>query len=178
MNVQMSLSPDGPRVIGNLWPLYQHDVSAFERTAPNRHGIFNDDEGVATLDQHVNSLRSWWNEPESIFPYLIEVDGAPAGFNMVVARDRLPAGIDADFVVHEFFVLHAYRGTQVAERAAIDGFERHRGSWEVVTWVNNVRAIAFWRRVIGRYAPDRWTQDEAPDHPWGPRIRFRFDYGQ
>lgn len=39
------------------------------------------------------------------------VDGAPAGFNMIAARSRLlPQGIDADFVVHEFCVLHPYRG--------------------------------------------------------------------
>ncbi|QDU83765.1 hypothetical protein Pla163_08660 [Planctomycetes bacterium Pla163] len=175
-NVQLELATaDRAQVITNLWPLYQHDVSAFERTAPNQHGIFNSDEGVVSLDEHANSLGPWWNDPESLFPYLIEVDGAPAGFNFVAARDRLPSGIDADFVVHEFFVLHAYRGTEVAERAAIAGFERHSGSWEIVTWVDNVRAIAFWRRAIGTFTAQRFSEDTAIDHPWGPRVRFRFD---
>ena len=64
----------------------------------------------------------WWREPESLFPYIILVDGYPARFNLVAARSRLPDGIEADFMVHEFFVLHGYRGKGVAERAAIEGF--------------------------------------------------------
>ena len=88
-----------------------------------------------------------------LFPYLILVDGCPAGLNMVAARSRLPQEIDADFVVHGFFVLHAFRGKGVAERAATEGFDRHRGKWEVVTYPTHARSIAFWRRVVSSYRP-------------------------
>lgn len=177
MNVDLRLSADGRRVIENLWPLYQHDVSEFDGAVPNRHGIFSDDDRTTTLARHAESLEPWWRDPASLFPYLIVADGAPAGFNLIAARPRLPEGIPADFVVHEFFVLHAYRGRRVAERAAIQGFERHRGVWEVVTYPAHRRAIAFWRRAIGRSTSMRFSEAEI-DHPWGRRVTFRFDNGQ
>jgi predicted acetyltransferase len=175
MSVELRLSTkDEARLIGNLWPLYQHDLSEFDGAIPNRHGVFNDDEAVSTLAEHAKSLDPWWSEPDSLFPYVILVDGSLAGFNLVAARSRLPRGIDADFVVHEFFLLHAYRGNSAAERAAIAGFDRHRGKWEIVTYPAHGRAIAFWRKVVGRYTTMRFSEEEL-DHPWGRRVSFRFD---
>ena len=176
MNVELRLSDKGDsHIIKNLWPLYQHDVSEFDSSlVPNRHGVFSGDDGVTTLARHADGQESWWRDPASLFPYLILVDGIPAGFDLVAARPRVPSGIDADFLVHEFFVLHACRGKGVAERAAIGGFERHRGLWEVVTWPTHARAIAFWRRVIGSYASSGHAEEEV-DHPWGRRVAFRFD---
>ncbi len=126
MKVELTLhAHDNARIIKNLWPLYQHDLSEFDGAVPNRHGIFSDDDEVTTLTEHVDSLDSWWGDPVSLFPYLIVVDGSPAGFNLIAARSRLPAGITADFVVHEFFVVHPYRGGFTAEQAAMQGFNQH-----------------------------------------------------
>ncbi len=175
MKVELRLSAaEDAQVIRNLWPLYQHDLSAFDGAVPNRHGIFSDNDETTTLMEHVASLDPWWRDPASLFPYLIVVDGSPAGFNLIAARSRLPAGIQADFVVHEFFVLHAYRGSAAAESAAVAGFERHRGEWEVVTYPTHQRAIAFWRRVVSRYMSMRFLVDEV-SHPWGQRVSFRFN---
>jgi len=176
VNIEVKLSDDADAyIIKNLWPLYQHDVSEFERTLlPNRHGLFGVDDSVTTLARQADGQDPWWTEPESLFPYLILVDGYPAGFNLVAARSRLPDGIEADFIVHEFFVLHAYRGKGVAARAAIEGFNRHRGKWEVVTWPTHARAIAFWRRVVISYTSSGHSEQEV-DHPWGRRVAWRFD---
>lgn len=174
IELKLSDAEDGYQV-KNLWPLYQHDVSRFERgIAVNRHGLLGADEGVRTLAEHGEELATWWREPGVLFPYLIVVDGMPVGFNFVAARPRIPVGVDADFVVHEFFLLHAYRGGIVAEEAAAQGFDRHRGKWEVVTWPTHLRAIAFWRRVLGRHAHGGFEEGEI-DHPWGRRFAFRFD---
>ncbi|MEZ4681688.1 MAG: hypothetical protein R2932_46495, partial [Caldilineaceae bacterium] len=106
MNVELRLSTnEDAQVIRNLWPLYQHDLSAFDGALPNRHGIFSDDDNLTTLAEHVTSLNPWWRDATALFPYLIVVDGLPAGFNLIAARSQLPAEIQADFVVHEFFVL-------------------------------------------------------------------------
>lgn len=129
---------------------------------------------MKTLAEHGASLDPWWTDPEALFPYLIREGGRPAGFNLIAARPRLGAGIDADFVVHEFFVLHAYRRKGVAERAAIHGFDRHRGTWEVVTYPTHRRGIAFWRRVLEHYRPGEFSEREK-DHPWGPRVVFQFE---
>jgi predicted acetyltransferase len=118
MNVELKLSTDqDAHIIKNLWPLYQHDVSEFDASKPNRHGLFGVDDSVTTLAEHSKSLDAWWKDPQSLFPYLILVNGYPAGFNLAAARSRLPESIQADFVVHEFFVLHAYRGKGIGERA-------------------------------------------------------------
>ncbi|MEM6431581.1 MAG: GNAT family N-acetyltransferase [Deinococcota bacterium] len=177
VNVNLNLSTSSNRdaqIIKNLWPLYQHDISAFDGATPNRHGIFTNNDTVTTLAQHASSLDAWWQDPASLFPYLIVADGLPAGFNLIAASSRLPQDIQADFVVHEFFVLHAYRGSSVAERAAVQGFNQHRGAWEVVTYPTHLRAISFWRRVIGQYTSTHSSEDEV-DHPWGRKVVFHFD---
>ena len=176
MNTQLTLTSHvDAYIIKNLWPLYQHDVSEFSADlGPNRHGLVGVDDSVTTIAGHGDQQDPWWREPASLFPYLVRVDGWPAGFNLVAARSCLPEGRDVDFVVHEFFVLHAYRGKGVAERAAIRGFELHRGRWEIVTWPSHARAIAFWRRVVRSYASNGHSEEEV-DHPWGRRIAFRFD---
>jgi aminoglycoside 6'-N-acetyltransferase I len=140
----------------------------------NRHGLFGVDDGVRSWAEQGDRQDPWWEDPASLFPYLVLVNGRPAGFNLIAARPRLPVGVDADFIVHEFFVLHPHRGKGVAERAAIAGFQAHRGVWEIVTWPTHARAIAFWRRVVGRHAPQGYAKSEI-DHPWGRRVAFRFD---
>ena len=175
MNIELKLSSDkDAHIIQNLWPLYQHDISEFDGSKPNRHALFGVDDTVSTLAQHAESLRAWWLDPQSLFPYLILVDGHPAGFNLIAARPRLPQAINADFVVHEFFILHAYRAKGVGEQAAIQGFSRHRGQWEVVTYPTQVRAIAFWRRVLTNYTGEGYSENLA-NHPWGRKVVFRFE---
>ena len=177
-NVELELSKaENAYVIRNLWPLYQHDVSEFDGAMPNRHGLFGVDDNEKNLARHAEALTPWWTDPVSLFPYRILVDGRPAGFNLLAARSRLPKDIEADFAVHEFFVLHAYRGRGVAEQAAVRGFDMHRGKWEVVTYPTHARALAFWRRVLLGYAPDGFTESEE-DHPWGRKVCFRFDNAQ
>jgi aminoglycoside 6'-N-acetyltransferase I len=176
VNIELKLSDAADaHIIQNLWPLYQHDVSEFEKSlVSNRHGLFGVDDSVKTLANLSDQQDPWWRNPKSLFPYIALVDGRPAGFNLVAAQPRLPVGIEADFIVHEFFVLHAYRGKGVGERAAIQGFDRHRGKWEIVTWPSHGRAVAFWRRVLSSYASNGHSEEEI-DHPWGRRIAFRLD---
>jgi predicted acetyltransferase len=175
MNVCLKLSTDkDAHIIKNLWPLYQHDVSEYDASMPNDHGLFGVDDDVITLAQHSETMNAWWTNPRSLFPYLILVDGKPAGFNLIAAKPHIPSTLDADYIVHEFFVLHAYRGKKVAEKAVTDGFDMHRGKWEVVTYPNHARAISFWRRLINEYTKSEYSEAEM-DHPWGRKIVFRFD---
>lgn len=175
-DVELRLSGEtDAHIVRNLWPLYQHEVSAFNGSVANRHGLFGVEDGVTTLAEHARRQDRWWAEPGALFPYLIWVEGCPAGFNLIAGRSCLPEGIDADFVVHEFFVLHAYRGKGVAEQAAVQGFLRHAGTWQVVADPTNARAIAFWRRVL-RGDGLAYSEEER-DHPWGRKVCFGFHSG-
>ncbi|MFC1736381.1 GNAT family N-acetyltransferase [Candidatus Hydrogenedentota bacterium] len=161
-------------IIKNLYPLYLHDISEFDGNTPNRHGLIGEDDSVTTLARQGEAQDNWWQNPEALFPYLILVGGCPAGFNLIATNPCLPQGIEADFEVHEFFLVHAYRGKGVAEQAAIEGFDRHRGKWEVVTCPAHERAIAFWRKVLSNYMSGRYSENEG-DHPWGRKLIFNFD---
>lgn len=178
MKIELKLTDKSEaQVIKNLMPLYTHDISEFDGRSPNQHGVMIDSEDVATIAEHGESQRGWWSAPEVYFPYLIAVDGKPAGFNLIATRAGIPKEIDADFVVHEFFVVHAFRGTQVAEQSAVSGFDLYRGQWEVVTYPRHARAIGFWRRVIGKYTAGAFSESTG-DHVWGPKVIFRFDNSQ
>ena len=165
---------DDRHVVENLHPLYLHEISEFEDLRPNAHGLLDGGNDVRTLADQVRRLEAWWRNPETLFPYLVRVDGVPAGFNLVAAKAHLPAELDADFVVYGLFVLHVFRGTGAAEAAAVAGFEAHRGRWEVVTYPPHARAIAFWRRVCRSYTGGDFAEAEV-DHPWGRKVAFTFD---
>jgi len=175
VSLELKLSDgEDAHVIANMWLPYQHEVSEFGGDRPNPHGLLGAEDGVTTAAEHLDGLKVWWSKPDTLFPYLILVDGAPAGFNLVVARSQLTEGVDADFVVYEFFVMHAYRGGGVAQEAARSGFERHPGSWEVVTYPDHARAIRFWRRTIGAYTSGEFSEAEL-DHAWGRKVAFQFE---
>ncbi len=110
-------------------------------------------------------------------PYLIVADGEPAGFNLISTSPGFPGEIDADYVVHEFFVVHAFRGTRAGEEAARQGFDKFRGKWEVVTYPSHARAIGFWRKTIGGYTDGAFSETVG-EHVWGPKVIFRFDNRQ
>ena len=174
MNVELKLCGyESAHIMANLWALYCHDLSEFDGTRPNRHGVLIEEDSAKSLGAYATGLVNWWKDPEALFPYLIYADGRPVGFNLVASRSRLPDEIDADFVVHEFFVMHAVRGKAVAEQATVKGFELHRGRWQIVTYPNHARAIAFWKRVIHRYSNGQYSVEEM-DHPWGRKVAFTF----
>lgn len=159
--------------IQNLWPLYVHDVSAYDGQVPNGHGVFMADASVRTLAEQGASQRAWWSQPKILYPYLARVDGVPAGFNLIASGPYVPtAGVD--FTVFEFFVANPFRGSGVAARIAREGIARHRGRWEVVTHPTNARAIAFWRKTLPSCALGELSETEE-DHPFGRKIVWRFD---
>lgn len=159
----------------NLFPLYLHDLAAYEPKPPNRHGILSDDDAVRTWGELMETNAAWWRRPGVLFPYLIRAGGAPAGFDLIATGPYVPTpGIDA--VQHEFFVAQAFRGSGVAERAFRLGLERHPGRWEVATWPTAPRALAFWRRALARCAGADLRETLEEDHPWGPRVVWRFEH--
>lgn len=104
--------------------------------------------------------------------FLIRVDGKLAGFALHLAKSRL-TGEEGVNDVAEFFVLQRYRRSGVGEQAACWLFDRFPGRWEVRQKKENTRAIAFWRRVIGRYTAGRFDEELVADERWdGPVQRF------
>jgi len=175
MKFELRLTDDtNAYIVKNLWPLYVHEIAAHSETVPNKHGVLLNDDSVADLGSQGETQKAWWKNSSTLFPYLILADGIPAGFNFIATKPYTPEGVDVDFVVYEFFVLHAFRGQGVAERAVCEGLDRHRGRWEVVTHPTNTRAIAFWRRTLGSYTSGKCNEREG-DHSWGHKVIFTFE---
>ncbi|MDF1798227.1 MAG: GNAT family N-acetyltransferase [Planctomycetota bacterium] len=162
------------QVVKNLWPLYVHDLSDFDSHPVNGHGVLGAGDEVRTLGEQGETLAAWWRNPEHLFPYLILTAGKPVGFNLIATGPYVPESIDADFVVHEFFVLRAHRGGGLARAAAHAGFDTHRGRWQVVTYPSHARAIAFWRRTIDEHTGGDFVEREGPHH-WGQKVIWEFD---
>ncbi len=109
MELELDLLPERDwRLLANMWPLYVHDVSAFNGARPNRYGVLVDSDEWSTLEEHGASIRSWWQDAERLKPYLIRVGSLPAGFLLIATHPYLPETIEADWVIHEFFLLHAF----------------------------------------------------------------------
>jgi predicted acetyltransferase len=62
-----------------------------------------------------------------------------------------------DYRMCEFFVLNQRRRRGVGRRAAHAIFAMFPGVWEVTELPLNTAAVSFWRRVIGEYTGDHFT---------------------
>ncbi|HEY9104654.1 GNAT family N-acetyltransferase [Chitinimonas sp.] len=149
-------------VFRRLAELYAYDFSELTGRAVHADGLFLDETQFASL-----------------FPlddcdtYLIEADGALAGFAMV-AKTGMLSGEAGGYDMQQFMVLRAYRRCNVGTRAAVALFERYPGQWEVRQMVENHPAQHFWRRVIGAYTAGRFSEARI-SHPDGDQVVQRFD---
>lgn len=140
-------------LIENLYPLYLHDLSEFLDTDVDDQGRFI---AAGALDQ-------WW-ERDALHPFLIRVDGRPAGFAFVCGAPHVSKG--RDYRLNEFFILRKHRRRGVGRAAAIMVFDRFQGDWELAWIPENLPAASFWPRVVAEYAPDSCREAlvmESPD---------------
>ncbi len=179
MHVELKLADEkDARIMKNLFPLYLHDISEFEEIPVNRFGVIGCDDDAVLAS--VRPEAAWWKNPNYLFPYLVLADGKPAGFSLVYCGPYLPEELVAqgiEFVIYGFFVLHAYRGTEVAERAAQLSIDNHPGSWEIVTYPESSRNIAFWKKTLNRHTQGQFKQEQI-EHVWGPKVAFTFSNAQ
>jgi predicted acetyltransferase len=105
-------------------------------------------------------LDLYWREPAR-WPYMIDVEGQPAGLALVNAVSI--SGYAVDATIAEFYILpqfrRAGRGTEAAEQI----FRARPGCWELSFHRDNAAARAFW--------------PAAAERAGGKRIQF-FDIGE
>ena len=168
-------TPESAHVIRNLYPLYHHDLSEFSGARPNAHGVYEPDPSVRTLAEQGNLpyQNAWWQKPGVLHPFLVRVEGAPAGFALVCTAPYTRS--DVRFRMQEFFIVRPFRRKGIARRAAVQAFEGFRGAWEVVVLPQNGPALAFWRRVIDPYTRGHFTEATGPAEVTGATHTFRFD---
>ncbi|MCM3783511.1 hypothetical protein M3231_11035 [Neobacillus mesonae] len=172
LNVELT-SIENSYIIKNLYPLYLYDLSQHYERYPNSYGIYEDTDDYKTLMDQYDVQNIWWEKPDILFPFLIQVDSIPAGFILIATPPHCSPGID--FFVNEFFLLQPFRGRGIAEAAAVKVFDRFRGNWELFTNPSerNMVGQKFWRKTIGNYRSGDFIE-ELGDTFDGYKMIFRF----
>lgn len=160
-------------IIKNIYPLYLHDLSEVYGNVPNEYGIY-EDESIKTLVEQYNVQNVWFQNPNKLFPFIIMVDGKPAGFDLVSTVEFAPK--EMDYYVHEFFLLRPYRGKDIASIAAKQVFDKFLGKWGlyVAPSGTNPRAERFWRKTISDYTKDNFEENHGSTFD-GYKLIFTFN---
>lgn len=160
-------------IINNLYPLYLHDLSEIWGWQPNVYGVFEESE-ILTLNEQNSVFDIWWSKPMILFPYLIRANEVPVGFALVATPPYTAS--ESDFYLNEFFILRSFRGRGVADDAAIQVFDSHRGTWELQTHPgeNNRSAQTFWRRTVNKYTKGEYQEEVAETKSDGTKLIFTF----
>lgn len=128
-------APEEAPVLANLLELYAHDFSLIADLHLGQDGRYG-----------YSRLAQYWTDPTRL-PFLVRVDGRPAGFALI-ARGSEISGDPKVWDVSEFFVVRRHRRRGVGVAVAHELWRRHPGRWEVRVMENNVPAIAFWAAAV------------------------------
>jgi len=164
---------ENANIIRNLYPLYLYDLSEIYGNFPNQYGIY-EEEPIKTLTEQYHIQDAWFQNPESLYPFIIFVDKKPAGFALISKGKYAPRG--TDYFVYEFFLLRPYRGKNIAEIAAINLFNKFRGNWELYTnpTSTNKQGQSFWHKTVNNYTLGKFEKLVGKTFD-GDKLIFRFN---
>src|SRR3989440_3021102 len=149
------VTPSERDVLWHYLQFYIYDMSRFTGAQPV-DGVFP-----------YSRFDAYWGEGERRSAWWAKVGGEIAGFALV----RLDAG-EGRHEIAEFFIVNRWRRRGIGVSFARQLLTRFPGPWRLHELANNRGAIAFWRHVLGGFAP----YTEAPfRHADGiERIEQRF----
>jgi predicted acetyltransferase len=103
-------------------------------------------------------FANWFSNDQS-HPLVILKGPEPVGFALVT-RPRIPAAGESAVNYHmsEFFIRRQHRRVGIGRDAAKLIFDRFAGEWEILEYLRNPGAVAFWRRVVSAYCAGRFTE--------------------
>ena len=160
VSLDRATATDRPLLV-NLMQLYSYDWSPLVGLDVDAEGRF------AGVD-----LNPYWGD-DLHHPFVLRVDGRPAGFALIVGRSRLTGTVGVHDMA-EFFVMRRYRRQGVGSAAARAAFDAFRGPWEVRQRDEHQEATRFWRAVIDRYSGGEYTESRCDDASWkGVVQRFK-----
>jgi predicted acetyltransferase len=119
-------------------------------------------------------FANWFSNDKS-HPLIIVQGKEPVGFALVMrVRARQAKTDSADFRMSEFFVRRQFRRHGIGREATTLIFNRFSGDWEVVEYLRNAVAVAFWRRVVTAYSKGKFkeqTRDGEVHHRFKSQTR-------
>jgi predicted acetyltransferase len=140
-------------VISNLARFYIYDIAEHAGWHFPADGLFDSEDQFANYWGKAGAQRVW---PSAWcgFPFLVRIDGHPAGFALVKRVSDTPQTFD----MGEFFIGRQHRRRGIGQRVAAKLFDSFAGCWEVRELPANQPAQAFWRRVIADYTGGAFTE--------------------
>ena len=102
-------------------------------------------------------LMARWFADDSSHPLILLKDSKRVGFALV-SRPLRHQRDQVDFRMAEFFVAVEARRRGVGRDAASLIFNRFAGTWEVVEFMYNKPAVAFWRSILGDYTGGHYRE--------------------
>jgi len=151
-----------------LYDAYVEDLvgfgAAYRRRADGRWE-YRPPHGAWALDH----LPYWLSRHPDRRTFLFRQGRSVVGFAMVAIRPAFWMSPGIDVCISEFYVVPRARGRGVGEAAARRLFRLWPGRWEISEVPANAPAIAFWRRVVGRYTGGNFEELEVRG---GPTQRF------
>ncbi|GAA4176876.1 GNAT family N-acetyltransferase [Gryllotalpicola koreensis] len=145
-------------VLEQLWAMFRHDMSAFNRSLPDARGRFRQER-----------LDTALHDPDWA-AYLFQLGHSAAGLAIV-------RGLDADErIISSFFLVHGARRAGHGRAAARAITRLHPGRWAAAYQDVNAAAARFWAAVAFE-ADERWTLEHRavpgrPDLPPDAWARF------
>ena len=140
-------------IVSNLARFYIYDIAEHAGLNFPTDGLFDSEDQFANYWGRTGARRAWPSAWRG-FPFLLRIDGHPAGFALV----KRIMGTPATFDMGEFFIARQYRRLGFGKSVAINLFDRFAGAWEVRQMPMNTPAQAFWRKIIADYAAGAFTE--------------------
>ena len=106
---------------------------------------------------HEQELMARWFADETSHPLLILKNDKPAGFALV-SRPPRHQRAQVDFRMADFFITPRSRRLGIGRDAAALIFNRFAGTWEIVEFLYNKPAVAFWRAIVGAYTGGKFRE--------------------
>lgn len=131
---------------------YEDEFSLISGKKKNQDGKYSID-----VDWRIPNIGYYWKENSKI-----------VGFSIVEYIDDYSEIVD-------FYVIPDYRKKMVGKNMAFAVFNKHPGSWRVRQILGSELATKFWRRVIGEYTNENYTELQIENPPWGLSVCQKFN---
>ncbi len=131
---------------------YEDEFSPTSGKKKNQDGKYSID-----VDWRTPNVGYYWKEGSKI-----------VGFSIVEPIDEYSKIVD-------FYVVPAYRKKMVGKNMAFAVFDKHPGPWRVRQIPGSEAATKFWKRVIGEYTHENYTETHIENPPWGLSVCQQFN---
>lgn len=130
---------------------YEAEFSSITGKTKNQEGKYSVD-----VDWHTPNIGYYWKEASHI-----------VGFCLIEP-------IDGYFEIVDFYVIPAYRRKKIGKNMAFAVFDTHPGPWQVRQLLGSQSSTTFWKKVIGAYTHETYTELQIDDPRLGRAVCQRF----